>query len=900
MFEKPWQGGQPGSSPAPNVTIGARELIEAAPDILFACDEHGRFQWLNAAVESHLGKRPADLLGRSFLDLVPEGGRKEAARFYVRQNREQVELTSCDLVLEAEQGAATTFSTRVRRVIRPDGDVLFVGCARPAAASAPAAAGSAGASAGFAGPYGGGIELSTPDEWAGGNPAVGAGTLAPDPSTVPVVEGDAQDLSLKLAAARNEAELKSDFLNTMSQEIRAPMNGILGMTQLLLETELDPDQRSFIEVIQNSSQSLLNMVNDTISFTKAEGDNLDVQVIDFDLRHALEEVASLVAPMANERGLGFDCRVSHEAPSPLRGDPALIRQVVLNLANAAIRLTESGHVGINAERTHEDDSRVSLRFTIQDTGLTLEDPEIAKVFEAWSTPDLSNARRHGAAGMALGLARKIVESMGGEVGATTSRSGDGQGGTKFWFRLPLEKQLSEAPAEVDGVDVQMRGQRILVVDPSAESRDQTAGMLTAWGCVPECVPNHSEALTTMRRAVQEGNPFAMAMIEMQLPEVDGEGLGRIIRDDASLNDTRLMLMTSAGSRGDADRVREVGFSAYLVRPIAWSALYDAFVQVMKRPAVTGEPRGLVTRHSVAEARRSRVRVLLVDSNPVNSLVAQSVIKRLGFAVETATTGKDAIAAAENGQYDLILMDLQMPDIDGLQTTAALRARERGHQHTPVVAMTSTANAAERKRCMDAGMDEYLTKPLDLGQLAGAVERFTGNPAPQPLEAADVESIDISVDTDAANEEAPAAETPAEESPAPAEAPEMVLTDADGSAREMPALNTSRLEDSCMGIPALRETLLKAFLSDVRPRLDTLREHVEQNQARRAEFEAHGLRGMCATVGADACRAAFTEIEDCARGGDLSNAMSLIERAAHEVGRAEEYIRRFEEISKRAA
>jgi PAS domain S-box-containing protein len=870
MFEKPRQGSHAGSAP-PHVTIGARELVESAPDIIFCCDAEGRFQWLNSAVESHLGRRATDLLGSPFLAMVVEAERGRLARLFLGQRRRRQELVEADVPLMAGDGREVLFNARVRRVERPDGEVLFIGCARPAAAWAPAAgAGSAGPGA----PVTAGLVGAT-DEWAGG-----AGAGAPAPALRPQAGGSgaqAADLTARLDEARSEAELKTVFLNTMSEELRTPIHGILGMSQLLLETELDADQRSFIEVIQNSSRALLNLVNDTLDFTRLEGDALDVRRIDFDLRHTVEEVAALVAPLANERGLGLDCRVHHEAPSLLHGDPARIRQVVCNLATTALKLTSSGALRVQVERELEDDERVLLRFTLVHSGLDASDADIAPILEAWSKADDAQARRQGGVSLSLAVARRLVANMEGEVGM----SREGASGTRFWFRVPLDKQSSAHPVSAPAQAVQLRGLRVLVVDPADETRDESIGMLTAWGCRPEGVAHHSEALARMRAEAKSGEPFALAMIEMQLPEVDGAGLGRIIREDASLAGTRLMLMTGIGNRGDADRVREAGFSAYLLRPLTWSQIYDAVVDVMK--AAPADPARdatrLVTRHSVAEARRSRVRILLVEDNQVNQLVAESVLQRLGYTVVKVSNGAGAIEAIERDQFDLILMDLQMPEVDGYRATAALRARERGRQRTPIVAMTGTATAEERRRCMDAGMDGYLSKPLDLGQLTALVEEFTQGEGVARLGTADVEPL--------------AAET----QPAAAG---LDLVDAGGAAQEKSALDTARLEESCMGIPALRETLLRAFLDDVHPRVGRLRQAVQLRDARKIEFEAHGLKGMSATIGAAACADVFGRMEHLAREGELEPLVEDFARAEREVERVIGFVKHYDEILKRAA
>lgn len=864
MFEKSWQGSPP--APPPHVTIGARELIESAPDLIFCCDAEGAIQWLNSAVETHLGYRPADLLGRPFHSVVSEAERDRVLKFFMRQRRDRTEITTSELSLASSDGKDTPFSARVRRVERPDGETLFVGCARPLTGDSRSASPYAGPHSGAA------LSLSGAEEWSGGSAATGAGVLRPLATPRPGATSNAE-LSARLDEARSEAELKTDFLTTMSEELRTPVNGILGMAQLLLETELDADQRSFIEVIQNSSRGLLNLVNDTLEFSQLEKDTLDIQSIDFDLRHTVEEAAAIIAPLANEKGLAFDCRVHHEAPSLLRGDPARIRQVVCNLATTTMKLTAAGGVRILVEREHEDDERVMLRITTTCSGLNGTDPDLARVFSAWTALDDTEARRQGGAGLALAVGRKIVRNMDGEVGF-----GDlAEQGVRFWFKVPLEKQGAARSAGDAMDEVQLRGLRVLVVDAAQAAREESLGMLAAWGCRAEGVSTHTDALARLRAEARNGTPFQLALIEMQLPEVDGAGLGRIIRDDASLGETRLMLLTAVGNRGDADRVREVGFSAYMVRPLSWAQLYDAVSDVVRQEGTAP----LVTRHSVAEARRGRVRILLVEDNQVNQIVAESVLQRLGYKVVKAANGARAIEALEQDEFDLILMDLQMPEVDGYRATAAMRARERGRHHTPIVAMTSTATAEERRRCFDAGMDGYLSKPLDLGQLTALVERFTHGEGQAPEEETAVLAAPATPDAGTA-------------------LAGLELTDTLGAQQQRPALDTARLEESCMGIPALRDTLLRAFLDEVRPRMDRMRHAVQMRDIRQVEFEAHGLKGMSATIGAAGCAEVFNRMENRSREGEVDGIVEWLAQAEQEVERTIAFIQKYDEVLRRAA
>ncbi len=717
-----------------------------------------------------------------------------------------------------------------------------------------------------------------------------------------------QEAQNALAEARAQAQLKGDFLATISHEIRTPMNGMMGMTHLLLETELDNEQRNLVEVISNSSRALLNLINDTLDFSKLDAGRMELESIDFDLRCTVEEVGSLLAPQASAKHLALDCRVSHEIPSRLKGDPGRLRQILFNLGGNAIKFTDQGHVSIRAERVSEDESQVELRFIVQDTGVGITREQMARLFQNYSQGDAAIARQFGGSGLGLAISRQLVTLMGGEVGVEST---PGEGST-FWFQIRFQKQV-QVPAGVDAPSVQMRGLRVLVVDPSRALRASVLEMLAAWGCDADEAESSMDAMRKMREAAADGRPFKVALIELTMDGTDGEQLGGMIRSDEEHGGTLTMLMTSVGRRGDAQRAQQQGFSAYLLKPIQWNELYDALVEVLgaDQNAAAGAPRALVTRHSLAEARRGRMRVLLVEDNAVNQLVANWALQRLGYTIEVAGNAAEALAKTESSRYDLILMDIQMPDMDGYKATSALRARERGAARTPIVAMTGNVAPGEIDRCRAAGMDDYLPKPIDIGQLCEMVERWTRpasgagaaasvpgeaatRPAPRAEDHITLKAPDLErkLEQMALGNAQAAAEGPAKAS---ADAPEH------GAVEELPVpIDHARLEESSMGIVALRDTLLTTFLADVPPRLDRLAEAVEAKDSRRSEFEAHGLKGMCATVGATLCGRIFASIEDLASEERLGEVGPLMKQAREAVERTEQYISRLERILSRAA
>ncbi len=901
-----------GSTPA----IGLRELLELSPDLIFCCDAAGRFAWLNAATESLLGPRPGDLLGRPFTMLLAPAERLRVARRLVRHLRglpnaafeEAVTLTALD-------GHKVRLEVRVRRVERVDGEIVYVGSARPASDALalsdvrpPSPRAENGDDAG--------ATREHPPAAATPEPMPDSGDATAAEAIVAAAAANAhqvEQLTAQLEQARATAQIKTDFLAQMSHEIRTPMNGVMGMTQLLLETELDNDQRNLVEVIQTSAKALIHLINDTLDFSRLEAGKLPLEDLEFDLRVTVDEVATLMAPLANEKSLDFQCKVHHEVPSRLKGDPGRVRQVLVNLVGNAIKFTESGEVAMRVERLQEDDERVKLRFTVADTGVGMTEEQAGHAFDSYTQGDASTARRFGGTGLGLSISRQLVSLMGGEVGVES----EPQQGSRFWFTLPFMKQAASVVVP-NPPNVQLRGLRVLVVDPSRIIRDSLAEMLTAWGCRPEHAEHAEDALEKARAAARRGEPYQVALIEMQQPGMDGEQLGGAFRADEKLDRTIMLLMTTVGRRGDAARARSLGFAAYLLKPVQWTELYAALVEVVGNAQSGENTSELVTRHSLAEARRRRMRVLVVEDNAVNQLVADWALKRLGYTIDVATDAAKALEAVERQRYDVILMDIQMPGMDGYKAAAAIRARERGRPRTPIIAMTGSVGPGDRERCLAAGMDDYLSKPIDLGQLSATVEHWTrpvlegGSPPTQPA-----------VATERAAE--PRGGEPAPGDHTSLEAPGLKLVRRDGDetqggtggasspwagphtgveaetpAAEPVTFDATRLEEASMGIPALRGALLQTFLADVEPRLERLQEAVIAFDARRIEFEAHGLKGMSATIGAVACSHVFGELEHLAEDEQLGGAPALLDRAQKEVERTREYVQRLDQILQRAA
>jgi PAS domain S-box-containing protein len=847
---------RPGPPPfAP--TIGLREVLEAAPDLVFSTDAWGRLVWAAPAFEAITGRKVKDCVGHPVLVLLAPAHASAGKRAFVRARRGAGEPVVHVTDVIKPDGRTVALELRMRMTETPGGENYLIGTARPHEAAPPA-----------------------PQAWP-----------------LPHAEGlKVSDLASHLAEAEDTAQVKGEFLGTISQEIRTPMAGVLSMSNLLLQGELSGEQRQLLELMRESTQTMLTLLNDSMDYSRLEAGRLEVDTLDFDLRVTVDQIAGVLHPLAIGKGLAFESRVQGLAPSRLKGDPGRVRQVLLNLGSNAIRFTEQGSVSVRVEREEEDDSEVKLLFQIADTGEGIPTDALAHVFEAQKPTSDPGARRYSTPGLGLALSRRLIEAMGGTMGVDS----DGSNGCTFWFRLTFEKQ----PVTVGGTatpapEVALRGVRVLVADGQPLDREPVAAVLRAWGCDVELVENGLDGLRVVRDAAAAKRPFALAVLDRKLEGLDGEELGQAIRADHALDATHLIMITSEGRPGDGGRVKSLGFAGYLMKPLQPAQLYEAVVEVLN-PNLADQPhadRPLVTRHSLAEARRGRLRILLVDDDAVNQLVTTSALHRVGYNVEVAHNGHRAIELTEGERWDLILMDMQMPDLDGCRTTSAIRARERGAWRTPIIGLTANADSkVDRDRCAAAGMDVVLGKPINLELLTTLAEKFTSRDGrafePEVPVAAGPKLTVVSSHFDAPS----AAPEGQAESGTPAETGDSGVPELPAG----PAIDLEQLEAACMGLPALRSSLLHTFMIDVPGRLERLRFAFDANDLRRVEFEAHGLRGMCATIGATGCTVLFAEMEDRARADRLPAARILLEPAIDEAHRTEQFIHRFDQIVTREA
>jgi two-component system sensor histidine kinase/response regulator len=591
------------------------------------------------------------------------------------------------------------------------------------------------------------------------------------------------------------------------------------------------------------------IINDILDFSKIEAGAMRLEAIDFDLRSAVEDVVALFARRAYDKGIELASLVEPGTPTAIRGDPGRLRQVLTNLVGNAVKFTQEGEVVVKvapAEEGSDIDDAVVVRFEVRDTGIGMTPEQRSRLFQSFTQADASTTRRYGGTGLGLAISRQLVEMMGGEIEV---ESEPGVGST-FFFAVPLERQPDGTAAPQRRRD-DLGGLRALIVDDNAPNRRILSEQLSSWGIENESAEDGPRALEELRLAAESDAPYDLAILDMQMPEMDGMELARRIKEDPDVSATRLVLLTSVGKRGEGEKARQAGIEAYLTKPVRQSELYDALATIMDatEEARSREEAQLVTRHSLRERRAvRRARLLVAEDNPVNQKVAARMLENLGYSVDVAEDGLEALEAFSRTRYGAILMDVQMPEVNGYAATAEIRRREEEHSaaRTPIIAMTANAMEGDRERAIEAGMDDYVPKPVKREELDAVLKRWI----PQ---------------------EEGALASPKGESP-----------DGDGLEEPLDEGVLAGLRE--LGDADLLSELSTMFLDDASSRLAALRDAVEEGDAQAVERIAHTLKGASGNMGATRMAAFCSELQDVGTSGDLGRAAELLGRLEEEFGR----------------